>query len=69
MRALMLRGALKCFIHFCLIVVRIMPSPDQRTFDDHVLTRYLLGSLPAEQAERLDELSIADEEFVGGWLA
>ena len=41
-----------------------MPPPNQPILDDQVLTSYLLGSLPAEQAERLDELSIADEEFV-----
>ena len=28
---------------------------------DEVLVRYLLGSLPHEEAERLDELSIADD--------
>ncbi len=33
-------------------------------YPDHDrLTRYLLGSLPAEEVERLDELSIADNEF------
>jgi hypothetical protein len=31
-------------------------------FDDRTLTRYLLGSLPAAEAERLDELSVTDEE-------
>lgn len=32
--------------------------------DDQILVRYLLGSLPEDQTERLDELSVADEDFV-----
>lgn len=32
--------------------------------DDQHLIRYLLGSLPDSEAERLDELSVADDEFV-----
>jgi hypothetical protein len=32
-----------------------------RTFDDQFLTWYLLGALPAAVAQRLDELSIADD--------
>lgn len=40
-----------------------MPSADKQKPDDEVLSRYLLGSLPAEEAERLDELSVADDEF------
>jgi hypothetical protein len=31
--------------------------------DDRLLTPYLLGSLPSEEIERLDELSIADDDF------
>jgi len=31
--------------------------------DDRHLTQYLLGSLPSEETERLDELSIADDDF------
>jgi hypothetical protein len=31
--------------------------------DDRLLTQYLLGSLPLEEIERLDELSIADDDF------
>ena len=31
--------------------------------NDRLVTRYLLGALPPEEAERLDELSIADDEF------
>lgn len=40
-----------------------MPSADKQRLDDEVLSRYLLGSLPAEEAERLDELSVANDEF------
>jgi hypothetical protein len=40
-----------------------MSSADKQGLNDHVLSRYLLGSLPAQEAERLDELSIADDEF------
>ncbi len=38
-------------------------SSDKQIYDDRLLTRYLLGVLPAEEAERLNELSVADEEF------
>jgi anti-sigma-K factor RskA len=31
--------------------------------DDRQIVRYLLGLLPAEEAERLDEASIADDDF------
>jgi hypothetical protein len=41
----------------------MMSSPDKSRSDDRLLTLYLLGALPAEEAERLDELSIADEEI------
>lgn len=37
--------------------------PNARTPDDSVLVRYLVGSLPDAEAERLDELSVADDEF------
>ena len=40
-----------------------MSSQDKRTYDDQFLAQYLLGGLPAEEAERLDELSIADDAF------
>jgi hypothetical protein len=40
-----------------------MSSAEQQRFEDQVLIRYLLGSLPEEEAERLDELSIADDAF------
>src|SRR5947209_5207552 len=39
-----------------------MPSPHKNAFDDQYLVRYLLGSLPQEEAERLDELSITDDD-------
>ena len=38
-------------------------SSDKQIYDDRLLTRYLLGVLPAEEAERLDGLSVANEEF------
>src|SRR5215472_18537461 len=40
-----------------------MTSADKKEYGEQLLTRYLLGALPKEEAERLDELSIADEEF------
>ena len=40
-----------------------MSSADKQGLDDGVLTRYLLGSLPSEESERVDELSFADDEF------
>src|SRR3954462_5016398 len=36
-------------------------------FDDEYLLRYLLGLLPEEEAERLDELSVADDDMAW-WL-
>src|ERR1700722_18106227 len=39
----------------------MMSSADKQSFDDQVLLRYLLGSLPEEEAERLDELSVVDD--------
>jgi hypothetical protein len=41
----------------------MMSSQDKNAYDDQLLTRYLLGALPAEEAERLDQLSIVDEEL------
>jgi hypothetical protein len=41
----------------------MMSSADKQRFDDQVLLRYLLGALPEEEAERLDELSIGDDAF------
>lgn len=40
-----------------------MSSEDQHQYDDQLLSRYLLGGLSDEEAERLDEWSITDEEF------
>ena len=40
-----------------------MPSSDKYAYDDELLARYLLGAVPPDQAERLDELSVSDEEF------
>ncbi|HEY7405176.1 MAG TPA: hypothetical protein VIB39_16745 [Candidatus Angelobacter sp.] len=40
-----------------------MQTSDQNAYSDELLTRYLLGDLPADQTEKLDELSIADDEF------
>src|ERR1041384_15798 len=40
-----------------------MSSQDKSIYDDQLLTRYLLGALPTEQTERLDELSITDDEI------
>jgi hypothetical protein len=36
---------------------------DKLDHHDQLLIRYLLGALPNEEAQRLDELSIADDEF------
>jgi len=35
----------------------------KQTFDEQVITQYLLGSLPEDQAARFDELSFTDSEF------
>ncbi len=40
-----------------------MSFADKQEFNDQVLIRYLLGSLSEEEAERLDELGIADDAF------
>src|SRR5215467_3063202 len=40
-----------------------MPSSDEHTYPDELLTRYLLGDRPADQSERVDELSVTDEEL------
>jgi hypothetical protein len=40
-----------------------MPASDKHGFDDTQLVQYLLGTLPAEEAERLDELSVTDDDF------
>jgi hypothetical protein len=38
---------------------------DQQTLSDQLITQYLLGSLSSEETERLDELSLSDDEFAG----
>ncbi len=40
-----------------------MSSGKQRQYDEQLVIRYLLGSVPEAEAERLDELSVSDEEF------
>jgi hypothetical protein len=40
-----------------------MPASDKHDFDDLQLVQYLLGKLPAEESERLDELSVTDDDF------
>jgi hypothetical protein len=40
-----------------------MTSSDQNVFEERYLVRYLTGALPAEEAERLDQLSIANDDF------
>jgi hypothetical protein len=40
-----------------------MSSSDRQVFDDQTLIQYLLGSLTEAETERLDELSLADDEF------
>jgi len=40
-----------------------MPSPDKNVFEDQYLVRYLVGALPAEEADRLDQLSVVDDDF------
>jgi hypothetical protein len=41
----------------------MMPSPDKPRYDDQLVVQYLLGSVCGEDAARLDELSIANDEF------
>jgi hypothetical protein len=41
----------------------MMFSPGKQVFDDRLLIRYLLGQLPEEETERLDELSIVGDDF------
>jgi hypothetical protein len=40
-----------------------MPSSERNLFDDQYVVRYLMGDLPAEEAERLDEMSVANDDF------
>jgi hypothetical protein len=41
----------------------MMAPPDHQPYDDRFLTQYLLGNLPAEDAESMDILCISDEEL------
>jgi hypothetical protein len=41
----------------------MMSSPDKPVYEDQRVVQYLLGSISQEEANRLDELSIADDEF------
>src|ERR1700721_1918691 len=41
----------------------MMFSPGKQVYDDQLLIRYLLGLLTPEETERLDELSIASDDF------
>jgi hypothetical protein len=41
----------------------MMISPGKQVYDDQLLIRYLLGLLPEEETERLDELSIVGDDF------
>src|SRR5215475_5472850 len=40
-----------------------MASQNEEKYDERLLVRYLLGVLSREETERLDELSIVDDEF------
>lgn len=40
-----------------------MTPPEKHDSDGAQLMHYLLGTLPSEEAERLDELSVADDDF------
>jgi hypothetical protein len=40
-----------------------MSPSDKATYDDSLLIKYLVGSLPESDAERLDELSVSDQEL------
>jgi len=40
-----------------------MTPPENYAYDDELLIAYLLGAISPDQAERLDELSVADDDF------
>lgn len=42
-----------------------MSRSDDQLYNDELVARYLLGSLTGEETERLDELSISDDQFAG----
>ena len=48
---------------FRLIVIGEQSQVNNQEYDDEILTRFLLGSLPEEITDRLEELSIADDEM------
>ena len=39
------------------------------TYDNKIITQYLLGVLPEAESERLDELGVTDDEFAGALSA
>jgi hypothetical protein len=41
----------------------------EQTFDQQIVTQYLLGALPEAEAERLDELSVSDDGFAAALSA
>jgi anti-sigma factor RsiW len=47
----------------------MMSSQDQQTYDDRFLIQYLLGALPRDEADRLDELCVADDELATRLIA
>jgi hypothetical protein len=53
----------KCFFDFALNVLGEQSQVKKQKYDDEILTQYLLGSLTEEETERLDELSVADDEI------
>ena len=40
-----------------------MCAAQEQNDNDQLLTRYLLGELTADEQDRLDDLSITDDEF------
>lgn len=42
---------------------KVTDIPNDQRLNDQRLTQYLLGTLPAPEAERLDELSVTDDAF------
>src|SRR2546427_5799203 len=42
----------------------MMSSSDRQPHGEQLIVRYLLGHLPDEEAEQLDELGITDDSFV-----
>lgn len=46
-----------------------MPAEDDLRLDEGLMTRYLLGTLPENETERLDSLSVTDDDFALRLLA